>query len=911
MMNLKKFHISAIFAVILAILMMFGVVLQTACILPDTTVKHTVTFHLGGGSLPGGSKLEFEENKEVILPQDATRNGYTFEGWYDNSELTGESYTKIKASEATADKEFWAKWVADNSDVQGGEDNPQTPQTPVDPPTPKEYTVRLHLNSGKFKSGFSDITSYTSGTAVTLPQVERDGYKFCGWYTSSVFSGDPVEEIPANATGNKDYYAKWEPNSDPGGDHEEPTVYTVTFDLNYDGAATETKQVTSGDKVPDPGEKSRIGYDFLGWFTGKNDGTKYNFTEGVTSSFTLYAHWRAKTYTVTFETYGGKINNGNIPSYTYGTVTKLPTDVTKDGNDFGGWFENENYTGNAVTEISATSTGNKTFYAKWTPVTPGPTDELTISAHGGYEEGAYIECGLIDGATAADYSVTYSGNGVSETKIDAQLIRVIEGKVRADIVGLKAGLYTVKVSAKGKSASASVTATKNDRSGYAHFMYDEGVGAYNDDGTLKDGAVVVYVTEETKNTVTQKIGSKTYNGIVDILMHASDSKVPLVVRVLGTIGAATWNEINYDKGGNFNDGKDYDGNNHLPASKVIGKNNKQLPTDSSKLTQAELINGGYNTLDTSVYSELKGLNSKATYKDGEYDSAWNNCSISGASNVTVEGVGTDARIFQWGFTWAKCNSIEVRNLTFEDYTEDACSFEGGSDQTDATKFDSQHIWVHNNTFLEGKNYWDVCPEQDKHEGDGATDFKKNSYITIAYNHYFKNHKTGLIGGGDTQKTACVTFHHNWYEDCNSRLPLARQANMHMYNNYYDGSTGTNMSIRAGGYAFIEYCYFDNANTPIETKEGDSKKGVAKVYQCVFNGKKVSSTYLGKTVIEVTDRTQAVSNDNIFNKSFDTDDTYFYYDQATESTKLDAGFTMLTAEQVKVNVPKLAGVHTNK
>lgn len=897
-MKLSKVVLQLITALILASVIMFGTIMPVACSVSDNDgsepakIMYTLTLHLNGGTLSEGKAVsEFEKNTEVILPQNITLTGYTFGGWYDNSSLTGEKHTKIAAFEAVEDKEFWAKWNDDNQG--GGEDTP---------PAPQIYSVTLHLNSGKFKEGYGDITSYTAGTEVTLPQVERDGYNFDGWFDNESCTGNAVTKIPATATGNKNYYAKWTKVDQP-----EPQKYTVTFDLNYNGAPTEEKVVTSGSMVPNPGEKSRTGYDFLGWFTDKTSGSEYNFSQGVTSSFTLYAHWRAKTYTVTFETYGGKINNGNISSYTYGTVTKLPTDVTKDGNDFGGWFDNEKFSGNAVTEISADSIGNKEFYAKWNP--KSGESELNIISSGGYEEGAYVEIELLPGTTASDYTVKYAGTDGKYITIDKELVRISGIKVRADIVGIAAGKYTIQVEATGKQATASVTATKYDRSGYAHFKYNSGVGAYNDDGTLKDGATVIYLNDENKNTVKAKIGKSEYSGLCNILAEIGKlSGKPLVIRILGTVGAATWNEINYDKGGNYNDGKDYDGNNHLPSSKVIGINNKQLPTDSNKLTQAELIKGGYNTLNTSVYSELEGLSSKATYKDGEYDSAWNNCSISGASNVTVEGIGTDARIFQWGFTWKSCNSIEVRNITFEDYTEDACSFEGGSDQTDATKFDSKNIWVHNNTFLEGKNYWDVCPEQDKHEGDGATDFKKNSYITLSYNHYYMNHKTGLIGGGDTQKTACVTFHHNWYEDCNSRLPLARQANMHMYNNYYDGSTGTNMSIRAGGYALIEYCYFDNANNPVTTQKGDEKNGIAKVYQCEFNKKNIGSDYLNKTVFVVTDRTQTVPNDNIFNKTFDTDSSYFYYDSSVKKTKVDSGFEMLTAAQVKEQVPKLAGVH---
>jgi hypothetical protein len=201
-------------------------------------------------------------------------------------------------------------------------------------------------------------------------------------------------------------------------------------------------------------------------------------------------------------------------------------------------------------------------------------------------------------------------------------------------------------------------------------------------------------------------------------------------------------------------------------------------------------------------------------------------------------------------------------------------------------------------------------EQDKKEGDGATDFKQNGYVTISYNRYFENHKTGLIGGGDTSLTANVTFHHNFYDQCTSRLPLGRQANMHMYNNYYYNSGSYSMSLRAGAYALVENCYFEGGQTPIETKDGNNKRAVAKVYNCIFNGDYASNNaltdeYLASYNISVvTDRTAVVDNDNVFNKTFDTDSSAFYYDSENNCSKVT---NMLTAAQTKVQVPKLAGV----
>ncbi|MBQ8276498.1 MAG: S-layer homology domain-containing protein, partial [Clostridia bacterium] len=72
-----------------------------------------------------------------------------------------------------------------------------------------------------------------------------------------------------------------------------------------------------------------------------------------------------KTYTVILVTNGGIIRDGDVTEYTYGVGAKLPTNVTRSGFYFGGWYDNEGCRGTAVTEITAADIGNKTFYAKW------------------------------------------------------------------------------------------------------------------------------------------------------------------------------------------------------------------------------------------------------------------------------------------------------------------------------------------------------------------------------------------------------------------------------------------------------------------------------------------------------------------------------------------------------------------
>ena len=79
----------------------------------------------------------------------------------------------------------------------------------------------------------------------------------------------------------------------------------------------------------------------------------------------LTVQWTAPTYTVTLNAGDGTINSGNVTSYTYGVGATLPTDVTRTGYTFKGWYDNENLTGSPVTAISNTETGNKEYWAKW------------------------------------------------------------------------------------------------------------------------------------------------------------------------------------------------------------------------------------------------------------------------------------------------------------------------------------------------------------------------------------------------------------------------------------------------------------------------------------------------------------------------------------------------------------------
>lgn len=456
------------------------------------------------------------------------------------------------------------------------------------------------------------------------------------------------------------------------------------------------------------------------------------------------------------------------------------------------------------------------------------------------------------------------------------------------VLGLSAGSYDVRlVNADGAIGTVSgVDVTSYHRSGYAHFGASEGVGAYNDEGTLKDNAQVVYVSDVTKNTVACTINGKSYVGLVKILQAASKSSNPLDIRVIGKISTNQF------------------------ASKVLA--DKEVPFDHPEYYE--------NAIETTYSSNLEGLAVKAmgpstaeTYwnktvasysgysytfsnktSSGDTDSYFNMLDVSAAKNVTVEGVTPDACIEQWGFTWSRCNSIEVRNLLFENYVEDACSFQGGSN----SDMDYSRFWLHNCRFNRGLNNWDLTEEQDKGDGDGGFDIKYLHNITSSNNIFYNTHKTGLIGGSDSAYTMNVTFHHNLYEKCSARLPLGRQANMHFYNNYYL-NCGTCQDIRAHAYCFSESNYFEKCDYPQKI----SSSAMIKSYLDVFSSCSNSS----KATI-VSDRTSELTNTckpdgKADYSSFTTSSSLFYYDSASKTSSVS---NLLEASGVPTYVKANAG-----
>ena len=150
------------------------------------------------------------------------------------------------------------------------------------------------------------------------------------------------------------------------------------------------------------------------WLDG--NGNSYEPGDSVPADVTtLTVQWTAPTYAVTLHANGGTINNGNVTEYTYGVGAALPTDVTRTGYTFKGWYDNEGLTGDPVTAIGNTETGNKEYWAKWEINQYTITYDLASGTAEGNPNTYTIETGAftLKNPTKSGYTFTgWSGTGL-------------------------------------------------------------------------------------------------------------------------------------------------------------------------------------------------------------------------------------------------------------------------------------------------------------------------------------------------------------------------------------------------------------------------------------------------------------------------------------------------------------------
>ena len=497
--------------------------------------------------------------------------------------------------------------------------------------------------------------------------------------------------------------------------------------------------------------------------------------------------------------------------------------------------------------------------------------DVVITSCSGTNEAAYVEYAKVPNATG--YAVYFkTANDSAYAKADSNIAftqYLSDNKVRTDLVGLKPGSYNVKIvpiindsEQAERESIVLVNVVAYDRSGYAHFNYTDGVGAYKDDGTLKDNAIVLYVTDSNKNTVTLTYGDTTVTGIGNILNSAGQE--------CGEVG----HEGQCKK---VSGGKTYyaTANGNKGIIKTLAENDIPLVIRIVG-TVSESGLGAPGTFNANSEGLIDGL---TAYNGNDYGgTAGDNghmARMKSGKNITIEGIGNDAAIDGWGIHFM-CESaapqyaknFEVRNITFMNNPEDALGMEGVQANNQITA-SVERCWIHHNSFL--KPTITSAAESDKSEGDGSCDFKRGRYFTNSYNYYENCHKTNLMGSSDDSLQFHLSFHHNLWYGCMARQPLVRNSNVHFYNNYIVGTTDYVASVRANAYLYTENNYYLGCKNAVQTTSG----GTAKSYGDIMVG-----GYEDNMATIATSREQSISSSNLY-ANFDTNPEIFYYDSVNK------------------------------
>lgn len=401
-----------------------------------------------------------------------------------------------------------------------------------------------------------------------------------------------------------------------------------------------------------------------------------------------------------------------------------------------------------------------------------PAGVIQITEAKGWQESAYLKWAPFEGASS--YNVY-----VDDKKIDAQLIRQYASYYRADVLGLKAGTYSVKVvpvNAEGTEIAGANTASNlvvksYNREGFAHFKYD-GVGAYNNDGTLKAGAKVLYITAKTAKTVSTTVNtgkSETITGLQSIIDAYSKGKdkTPIAFRIIGKVSLSDLDHIS---------------------------------------------------------SSAEGLQ------------------IKGATmNMTFEGVGDDATVYGFGFLLREAESVEFRNFAIMRCLDDAMSLDtdnshvwihnmdlfygkkgGAADQAkgDGTvdiKGDSKYVTVAYNRF------WD----NGKASMCGMKSETGENWIT--YHHNWFDHSDSRMA---RIRTMSVHMYNNYYQHNDVYgIGATSGSSVFMESNYFDATKRPIMSSLQGTDAMGDGTF------------SGEKGGLIKAYGNVFANKPDNFSYI--------------------------------------------------------------------
>ena len=281
--------------------------------------------------------------------------------------------------------------------------------------------------------------------------------------------------------------------------------------------------------------------------------------------------------------------------------------------------------------------------------------------------------------------------------------------------------------------------------------------------------------------------------IVPIVNQNEESKQEIITNMI-TVKANTREGFSFSKhstnGGNSSGG--YLENGTMPKdAKVVyitDKNVNTVTLDITKKNGENIKAIGLSEILTKWREETysKHLIIRILGKINKSDIKSSYIELQNNQGVTIEGIGNDATLNGFGILIQDSSNIEIRNLGFMLFDDDAISL----------KENNHNIWIHHNDFFYGK-----MGNGDKAKGDGSTDIKSSQYITISYNHYWDSGKVSLCGLENDLNY--ITYHHNWFDHSDSRCPRVRYASVHIYNNYYNGNAFYSIGATMSASVFVE------------------------------------------------------------------------------------------------------------
>ena len=427
----------------------------------------------------------------------------------------------------------------------------------------------------KFMNGdvVYETQTVEDGETATKPETDptKEGFTFLDWYKDGE-AFDFFTPIKEDIT----LTAEWQ---DPDKEY-----VTVTFKKD-DGSVPATKKIEKGQKVSKPTDPVKAGHTFDGWYT--ESGTMFDFNTPINEDITLTAKWNVASVPVQ------SIKITGAESVAKGGSVRLSATVTP-GNATNRaivWSvknetEAEGVTvANGTVTVSADCAATSVIIRAVSAADESVSDEhtlriidvsainagITITKEEGWLESSYIEWSKVTSNEIDGYNVYVREAGEADdkyVKLDDMLVRAYSNTAggttidyyRADALGLKAGTYQMKVvgTASGIEAenvyaeSKAITVEAHTREGFA-FVNGTASGAYKEDGTLKDGAIILYVTNENWQTVSVTYSGTTVTGIDNILGEGYKSNKgatkPLCVRIIGSIGNG--NKLGFKAGGDL------------------------------------------------------------------------------------------------------------------------------------------------------------------------------------------------------------------------------------------------------------------------------------------------------------------------------------------------------------------------